>query len=104
MQRVVFKMQLKPGCAAEYKHRHDTIWPQLVALLKAKGVQQYQIALDTESNILFATLQIPDPTQLDTLPSYEIMQRWWAANVDIMDTHPDHAPVVKPLQEMFFME
>jgi len=27
MQRHAFKMKLKPGVAAEYKKRHDTIWP-----------------------------------------------------------------------------
>ena len=28
-----FKMKLKPGFAAEYKKRHDEIWPELKQLL-----------------------------------------------------------------------
>ena len=32
--KVAFKMKLKPGMVAEYKKRHDEIWPELVELLK----------------------------------------------------------------------
>ena len=31
MERVAFKMKLKPGVVAEYKKRHDEIWPELAA-------------------------------------------------------------------------
>lgn len=33
-EKYAFKMMLKPGMKAEYKKRHDEIWPALVALLK----------------------------------------------------------------------
>jgi L-rhamnose mutarotase len=36
--RHAFKMQLKPGAAAEYKKRHDELWPALAAELKAAGI------------------------------------------------------------------
>ena len=36
---------------AEYKRRHDEIWPELVALLKEAGVSDYSIHLDEETNI-----------------------------------------------------
>ena len=34
MKRIAFKMKLKPGFEAEYKKRHDEIWPDLVKLIK----------------------------------------------------------------------
>ena len=37
MQRYAFKMFLNSGCAAEYRKRHDEIWPELAALLKQAG-------------------------------------------------------------------
>ena len=37
-EKYAFKMQLKAGMKAEYKKRHDDIWPALVALLKQAGV------------------------------------------------------------------
>ena len=30
-EKYAFKMKLNPGMAAEYKRRHDLIWPELVA-------------------------------------------------------------------------
>ena len=32
-------MKLLPGFEAEYKQRHDEIWPELAALLKEAGIQ-----------------------------------------------------------------
>jgi L-rhamnose mutarotase len=31
------------------------------------------------------------------------MRRWWAYMADIMETHPDDAPVVTPLETVFHM-
>ncbi len=43
MARNAFTMKLKPGCAAEYKIRHDAIWPELADLLSASGITEYSI-------------------------------------------------------------
>ena len=40
MEKYAFKMHLNPGAEAEYKKRHDEIWPDLVALLKEAGVSE----------------------------------------------------------------
>ena len=49
MEKYAFKMKLNPGMAAEYKRRHDAIWPELVALLKEAGISDYSIHLDAET-------------------------------------------------------
>ncbi len=54
MERVAFKMRLFPGREAEYKKRHDEIWPELAELLAAFGIRDYSIFHDPETNILFA--------------------------------------------------
>ena len=38
MQRIAFKMQLNKGAEAEYKKRHDELWPELTELLKSTGI------------------------------------------------------------------
>ena len=43
MDRYAWKAMLKPGMKAEYKRRHDAIWPEMVALLKAAGIRNYTI-------------------------------------------------------------
>jgi L-rhamnose mutarotase len=103
MQRKAFKMKLFPGYATEYKKRHDEIWPELSALLKATGISEYSIFLDEESNSLFGILKIEDAQLLDNLPLQPILQKWWVYMGDIMESNPDHSPVSVPLTEVFFM-
>lgn len=101
--RVAFKMKLFRGFEAEYKKRHDEIWPELSALLKEKGISEYSIFFDEETNSLFGVLNVPDAKNLDTLPGHEVMQRWWKYMGDIMESNPDNSPVSVPLKEVFYL-
>ena len=103
MEKYAFKMQLNPGMEEEYRRRHDAIWPELVALLKEAGVQDYSIHLDPETNILFGVLWRRPDHGMDALPAHPVMQRWWAHMADIMRTKPDNEPVAVPLVPMFHM-
>ena len=103
MARIAFKMKLFPGQEAEYKKRHDELWPDLNDLLKESGVNDYSIFLDSETNILFGVLKADDPAALDDLPSKPIMQKWWAYMKDIMESNPDNSPVSIPLKEVFYL-
>ncbi|MEO5797679.1 MAG: L-rhamnose mutarotase [Rhodoferax sp.] len=103
-EKFAFRMFLNPGCVAEYKKRHDEIWPELSALLKTAGVSDYSIYLDEEHHVLFAVLRrTPDHT-MATLPLHPAMQRWWAYMGDLMRTNPDGSPVAEPLPCMFHMD
>ena len=104
MARLGFKMKLFPGMEAEYKKRHDEIWPELQALLKQSGINEYSIFLDEESNSLFGILNIHDAAKMNDLPHHEVMQRWWKYMADIMESNADHSPVSVPLKEVFYLE
>ncbi len=101
--RLAFRMQLFPGKAAEYKKRHDEIWPELVELLKGKGIRDYSIFLDEKDGSLFGVLEVDDAMQLDALPQEPVMQRWWQYMKDIMASNPDGSPVSIPLQDVFYL-
>ena len=58
-----FRMKLKPGTTAEYKRRHDEIWPELEQLLREAGIYDYSIFLDEEDMHLFAVLKLRDSQQ-----------------------------------------
>ena len=103
MQKVAFRMKLFKGSEAEYKKRHDEIWPELVDLLKEKGVHEYSIFLDEANGFLFGFLKITNAKKLDELPSYPVMQKWWAYMKDIMESNPDNSPVSVPLKEVFYL-
>ncbi len=104
MQAIAFRMFLNPGQAAEYKRRHDRIWPELSALLKASGISDYSIYLDEEHHVLFARLRRSDDHTMDALPQHPVMRRWWVHMADLMRTHADGSPVVESLPCMFHME
>jgi L-rhamnose mutarotase len=99
-----FKMKLKPGFAAEYKKRHDEIWPELKQLLSDSGVSDYSIFLDEESNTLFAVQSVSGAGGSQNLGQNPIVQKWWAYMADIMETNEDNSPVSVGLAEVFYME
>ncbi len=103
MPRIALKMKLFVGQAAEYKRRHDVLWPELYQLLKTTGISNYSIFLDEETHILFGVLDVEDEEKLRLLPQNPIMKRWWAYMKDIMDTNPDNSPIEVKLNEVFYM-
>ena len=104
MIRAAFKMKLKSGCEAEYKKRHDEIWPELSKELTEAGVFDYSIYFDEESLTLFAFQKLADDNTAENLPNTKIVKKWWAYMADLMETNPDHSPIVSPLCEVFHMD
>lgn len=103
-EKYAFRMRLNPGMKAEYRKRHDAIWPELVTLLKEAGVSDYSIHLDEETNMLFGVLWRRDGHGMAELPKHPVMQRWWAEMADIMETRADNEPIAVPLETVFQME
>ena len=103
VETVAFRMNMHPGQAAEYKRRHDEIWPELSAALIAAGVLDYRIFLDPESNHLFAVMVRRRDHTLAELPQTGVMQRWWAMMADIMDAGAGNVPVQVNLQPVFHL-
>ncbi len=103
MERLAFKMLLHKGNEAEYKRRHDLLWPELTALLKENGIQEYAIFLDEETGILIGIMKVADSLKLDHLPKHPVMKKWWAYMKDIMATNEDDSPVSVPLTEVFYL-
>ncbi|HRO45233.1 L-rhamnose mutarotase [Agriterribacter sp.] len=103
MHRLAFIMRLHKGAEAEYQKRHDAIWPELQALLKESGIQEYSIFLEEATGSLFGYLRINDKTSMEALPQQPVMQRWWHYMKDIMEVNDDASPVSIPLKEVFYM-
>ncbi|HQL50641.1 MAG TPA: L-rhamnose mutarotase [Kiritimatiellia bacterium] len=103
MHRHAFKMKLKPGVIAEYKRRHDEIWPELAQALRAAGISDYSIFLDEESLSLFAVQKLSEANTAAWLPQTEVMQKWWAYMAPLMEVNPDNSPVCTELPEIFHL-
>jgi L-rhamnose mutarotase len=104
IETIAFRMNLNPGRKAEYKRRHDEIWPELSRLLRDAGVSDYSIWLDEETNHLFAVLKRPADHGTDDLPKQAIMRKWWDYMADVMETDAANTPVSIGLEKMFHME
>jgi L-rhamnose mutarotase len=100
-ERIAFRMNLNPGQAAEYEMRHNKIFPELIDALKDAGVSDYSIWLDPEDHHLFGILTRSDDHKLNELPDTAVMKRCWAFMCDIMESHPNNAPVQIPLKRVF---
>ena len=103
MIRKAFVMSVHPGHEAEYARRHQPIWDELAAVLKAHGVRNYSIFLDQETRQLFAYAEIEDEARWAAIAQTEVCQRWWKHMGDVMPSNPDQSPVSRGLQEVFHL-
>jgi L-rhamnose mutarotase len=104
MQKIAFLMRLKPGVEAEYKKRHDEIWPELSAALSAAGVRDYSIFLNEETLELFAVLKLTPDNKRETLPHLPVIRRWWDSMADLMLVDETNRPIERPLTLVFHMD
>lgn len=101
--KVASVMTLYPGCEAEYKRRHDALWPELAEHLANAGIRDYHIFLEPESRQLFAVFDAGDDFDPAFVSAHPVMQRWWDYMADIMETRPEsNEPLARPLTEVFY--
>jgi L-rhamnose mutarotase len=103
MIRKAFVMSVNAGAEAEYARRHQPIWDDLAAVLKAHGAHNYTIFLDPVTRQLFGYVEIEDEARWNAIARTEVCQRWWKHMGDIMPSNPDHSPVSRGLNEVFHL-
>jgi L-rhamnose mutarotase len=103
MIRKAFVMSVNPGAEQEYARRHQPIWDDLAAVLKAHGAHNYSIFLDPATRQLFGYVEIEDEARWAAVAKTDACQRWWKFMGDIMPSNPDHSPVSRGLNEVFHL-
>jgi L-rhamnose mutarotase len=53
--KYMFFYECKPGAEAEYARRHEAVWPEVVAALRAAGFSNFTTFM--KGNKLFATIE-----------------------------------------------
>lgn len=104
MEQIAFLMRLKPGHEAEYKKRHDDIWPELKEKLSVAGIRDYSIFLNRDTGDLFAVLRLDPHHSRDLLPREAIMKKWWDHMAPLMDVDATNKPIERPLECVFHMD
>jgi L-rhamnose mutarotase len=103
MIRKAFVMQVNPEAHAEYKRRHDELWPDLAAVLRDHGSHNYSIFLDAARNLLFGYVEIESEERWAAVANTPACRRWWTYMRDVMATNPDDSPVSQELAEVFHL-
>lgn len=99
--RHAWVMRLKPGQEAEYRRKHDEIWPEMVEMLKRQGIRNYSIY--RHGLTLFASYERDDDAPPLGAPE-AVAWRWWQWMAPHMETNPDSSPLVEPVEEMFRLD
>jgi L-rhamnose mutarotase len=104
MQRIAFVMKLKDDQVAEYKRRHDEIWPEMLAALRLAGIHNYSIFLHGDQ--LFAYLEVEDFERMtQILAADPTNARWQETMQSLIEVTVDpqsNFSIVLP--EMFHMD
>ena len=77
MQRIAFVMRVKEGQEAEYRRRHEAVWPAMLRALKKAGSSNYSIYM--KGRDLFAYMEVEDFDGFQRMMSADSdAQRWEA--------------------------
>lgn len=102
-ETMAFALRLREGCEAEYKRRHDELWPEMREMLLASGILHYEIHLERGSRLLFGHIVRRMDHTMAANPDHPVMQRWRAYMADVLEMDGD-AAVRVPLREVFLLD
>ena len=100
MAHYAWVLEVRPGYEEEYKKRHDEIWPEMLASLKAAGISNYSIF--RHGLTLFGYFETDDlKATIAYLRNDPVDARWSAWMAPIMKIDVDESigfPFLLPLQ------
>jgi L-rhamnose mutarotase len=105
MQRICFVSQVKPERLDEYKERHRTVWPEMLAALCETGWGNYSLFLRNDG-LLVGYLETEDFERARAgMAKCEVNDRWQREMSDFFvqpdGVLPDRA--MQPLEEVFHL-
>ena len=78
MERVCFLGRVRAERLAEYRERHERVWPEMLDALRQAGWSNYSLFL-TEDGLLVGYLETQDyQAALDRMAGTEVNARWQA--------------------------
>lgn len=76
MERACFTFNIKPGAEAEYKRRHDEIWPELVDVIKESGAANYSLFRRGTQVIAYLECHPDRETVFGKIGASDVNARW----------------------------
>jgi len=105
MKRVCFVLQVRPDRIEEYKARHRSVWPEMLAALRETGWDNYSLFLRADG-LLVGYLETEDFGRArEGMASRDVNERWQREMagffVQPAGLLPDRA--MQPLEEVFHL-
>ena len=104
MQRVCFLLRVKKERLAEYKERHRSVWPDMLAALRETGWSNYSLFL-REDGLLVGYLETQDfEGARKAMASREVNARWQADMLPFFEGTGRADEQMLPLEEVFHLD
>jgi L-rhamnose mutarotase len=85
MQRVCFRLQVKPDRLAEYAERHQAVWPEMLTALASTGWHSYSLFLD-DDGLLIGYFETPSLEQaVAGMAATDVNARWQAEMAEFFE-------------------
>jgi L-rhamnose mutarotase len=106
MQRVCFVLQVRPEKLAEYKARHQQVWPEMLQALRQASWTNYSLFLRADG-MLVGYVETPDFAHaLSEMAKTEVNARWQKemAEFFVIPSGVMADQAMLPLEEVFHLE
>lgn len=105
MQRVAFRLRLKPDAIEEYETVHARVWPELLSKIKEVGISEYSIFRRGQELFLYMRVEDFDRAW-ETLAQDPINLRWQSEMSRLFEPMPDLQPGERfaMMREVFYLE
>lgn len=106
MERIGFRLQVKPDLMDEYVERHQDVWEDMLSALSDTGWHNYSLFLDRVDGTLFGYFETPDLGEaLRGMAATEVNSRWQSQMqkyfVDLDGKNPDEGFL--RLEQVFYL-
>jgi L-rhamnose mutarotase len=100
--RRAYTIQLAPGALAEYKQKHDDIWPELVDEFSRQGIAQ--LTAFVADSVVFYYAEVVDEDAFERLFQTAVHDRWAAEFADLIAFDEDGQVSAPFMTEIFHLE
>jgi L-rhamnose mutarotase len=106
VERVCFRLRVRPDRLEEYAQRHREVWPEMLAALRATGWRNYSLFVD-DDGLLVGYLETDDfEAALAGMEATGVNARWQAEMAEFFELPGDERPDtgLRRLQQVFHLD
>ncbi len=104
MERLCFTFEIRPGTEAEYKKRHDEIWPELVDAIKEAGFENYSLFRRGTQVVAYVECEPDAASAFGALGPNEANARWSTWFEDVIVSLTDEDGELYRLEEVWHLD